>query len=170
MKKLLSLLLCLALCLSLTACGSTAVKYKTDSGKVTITYENNGGLKRAPLFKQSGSWIDMTFNGHTWYSASVASPEMVKEYMSHTLVGKSSNLSVYLTDNPGTYHYAYLMPLEGSDGVYVVFLTDQNPAQGSYGNDFDTCITYKFKDTETVPDTADLESFEEEPYEPDFVW
>ncbi|MCQ2566337.1 MAG: hypothetical protein MJ194_05800, partial [Clostridia bacterium] len=95
-KKLIPVLILSAiLCVLLTGCGSRTVRYITEEGKVSVTYEKNSGFRRAPVFKENGGWIDMTFNGHCWYSVAVATPELVQEYMSRPPVGQSSNLSVY---------------------------------------------------------------------------
>lgn len=171
MKKKLTavLILCLALCLCLTGCGNMTVKYSCGKSTAKIVCEKHAALMRCPHFEKSGSWINMKFNGKTWYSVAAVTAETAAKYADVPLAGQSSNLSVYVTDDPYS-HYVYLMPLEGTDDAWIMFKTDQHPGQGSYGNDFDNCIKYYYKDIETVPDTRTLESFEEEPFMPDFVW
>ena len=148
--RIVVLLLCVLLCL--TACGKKAVKQTNSDGTVTkIEYQNAALFERAPYFELSGTALCMTFNGITWYEASIIDPDTEALISEGKLLAESSNISMYEADPDAAYEYSYVMSLSGTEEAFILFCTDDLPGEG-YGTDFTTSIRYFTDGTETVPD------------------
>lgn len=153
LKKTITLFLTVLLCAGLSACGSRRVEYKNPDGTVTkIVYRSAVPFERAPYFERSGGTVCMTFNGTTWYEASIIDRTAKEQVSEGESICESSNIRVYKADAQSGYGYAYVLTLSGTEDSYILFRTDESPMQGSYGNDFETSIRYFVDRTETVPD------------------
>lgn len=159
MKKLLCFFCLIILSCLLTGCGNTAIKRTVDGTTIKIEGERTGVLSRLPYFENKEDRMVMTKNGDNWYSAAILSKEEYQtEFEGHIPMAESSNILVYKyrhehPDFLGVIGYRYIMKLEGTDEAVICFDTDTPPDEGSYGNDFKTCIHYYAGKTETIPDT-----------------
>ena len=153
LRKTVSLILIVLLCAGFSACGNKAVKQKNPDGTVTrIEYRSAVPFERAPYFELSGSAVCMTFNGITWYEASIIDAAAKERISEGEFICESSNIKVFKADAQAEYGYAYVLSLSGTEDSYILFCSDESPEQGSYGNDFETSIRYFVDKTETVPD------------------
>lgn len=153
LRKMMSVIMVLVLCLGLTACVKHNVRKKNPDGTVTrIEYKSAVPLQRAPYFELSGTTVKMSFNGTVWYEASVIDSKTKDWVAGGELLGESSNIKVYRASLHAEYAFAYVLTLDGTSDSYILFYTDNEPTVHAYGNDFTTSIRYFVDKTETVPD------------------
>ena len=155
-KRILLLALVVVMILTtFTACGTRTCKFKFQDGSkhiFEINYDKVGALARWPHFKESNSRISMSFNGETWYSASIVDADSVAKFVGDTEpIATTTNMKVYYTDSP-YYIYSYLMDIDTEGHYFLKFDTNQGPDGSGYGNDFDTGIRYYLDGEELIPD------------------
>ena len=153
MKKALFFMIAAVLCLVfLTSCGTHSIKVTGDDGvEAVITYTSAVAFQRAPVFERSGGTVYMTFNGRTWYGASIIGKAEAESFSDPIAV--SSNIKVYETGDENGFPFAYVLDLSGTDESFVKFLSNTSPAESDYGNDFTTSTEFSAGGTVTVPDT-----------------
>lgn len=153
-KRITALLLCLCISVTFTACGKGTFSKKTDDGTlVKIEYTNHGFLTRAPRFEKSENYITMKFNGYEWYTVGIIGEAELKRIEKGGLIAQSSNISVYENRSEGRFPYYYVMDLEDTDSVWILFNSTDSPDSPGYGTDFDNQIKYYAGKTAVVPDT-----------------